>query len=81
MPDMRDELLMLGVTAAAQAEPKVDRITRAVIDSIPPGSFKRKDGTWVRLSHAFVEQRGLLARPLDEREGLVEVYTEVDHAE
>lgn len=43
-----------------------------ILDSIPPGSYKREDGTWVRL----VQKEGWHDPETDSP-----LYTEVDHAE
>lgn len=70
MPDMRDEL----VDPKGTLNPIQRALRLAVLDSIPPGSFKREDRTWVRL-------RRIPQRTRHTFEPTVVVYTEVDHAE
>lgn len=75
-PDLRDELVAEASITLARLCPEQETHTASkhepdaatVFDSISPGSFKREDGTWVRLERVNPRE----VHPL---------YTEVDHAE
>lgn len=77
MPDMRDDMILHIERVSAERAHTFGPTghIEAVLDSIPPGSYKREDGTWVRLERSHLEPWDLV-QPDD-----VPVYTEVDHAE